>query len=226
MGLTPAMAQAACSGSDNDGRTAFLINPAVVPPVVDGNDCDVAILFDDGASHTVTAGRTFNARRYGILVEDGTDVDITGQEVYDIGDTPFTGAQYGTAIGYIEDSTGSVTGANLHDYQKNGTLMYGENTTVDMTNSIVRGRGPVATIAQNGIQYSAHAGGLIRGNVVTNHQYTGCSKADAKETGCTYTFATGILLYDVFQPEVDTSNNKYRKNDRNLIVVTHQSLHH
>jgi hypothetical protein len=67
-------------------------------------------------------------------------------------------------------------------YQKVGILVAGRvNATV--TDNVLAGAGPVAHIAQNGIQLSDGATGQVTGNQVSSHSYTGGGDV-----------ATGILV--------------------------------
>jgi len=69
---------------------------------------------------------------------------------------------------------------------------------------------------------SSGAAATVNDNFIEDHQYTGCTKADAKATGCTYYVSTGILLLSVDQALVDTKNNTYRNNDVNLYNGSNQ----
>jgi hypothetical protein len=222
VGSAPASA-ATCTPTDfmQDGRplTAALVNPADVTGTVDATGCDIAVYFSSGA-HTVTAAIIQNAFYYGVLVRNpGTSATITDSEVRFIGDgvggtfLP-TGAQHGNGIRFRDGATGSVDTTYVHHYQKGGIVVSNPGTSATVTNSHIQGLGPVAFIAQNGVQYSDHSAGLVRGNLIEDHQYTGPQD----------TFSAGLLLFDIEPPQIKHSLNHYRDNDRNLVMIPSSSL--
>ena len=221
--VSPAWA-APCTPTDfsQDGRplTAAHINPAAVTGLVDATGCDIAVYYNDGAAHTVNAATIQNAFYYGILVRNpNTDVTVTDSEVKWIGDgingtfLP-TGAQHGNGIRFRDGSTGAVDNSYIHHYQKGGVVVSNPGTSATVTDSHIQGLGPVDFIAQNGVQYSDHSAGLVRNNLIEDHEYTGPQN----------TFSTGLLLFDIEPPQVKHSLNLYRDNDRNVIVIPSASL--
>jgi hypothetical protein len=219
----PAQAIGPCTPTDftQDGRplTALMVNPPSVTGVVDATGCDIAVYFSSGP-HTVNAATIENAFYYGVLVRNaGTSATITNSEVRFIGDgnngtfLP-TGAQHGNGIRFRDGATGSVDNTYVHHYQKGGIVVSNPGTRATVTNSWIQGLGPVPFIAQNGIQYSDHSAGEIRGNLIEDNQYTGPQD----------TFSTGLLLFDIEPPQIKHSLNHYRDNDRNLIMIPSSSL--
>jgi hypothetical protein len=205
-----------------DGRplTAQQVNPPAVTGTVDARGCDIGVYFNDGAAHTVAGATVENAFYYGVLSNnEGTRTEVTDSEVRFIGDgmngtfLP-TGAQHGVGVAFRNGADGLIDSSYIHDYQKNGVLVNADNTTVDVTNSHVQGLGPVPFIAQNGVQYSNFAEGLIRDNLIEDNAYTGPAN----------TFSTGLLLFNIEPPEIKHSLNHYRDNDRNLVMVPASSL--
>ena len=200
--------------------TAALINPpdSLVPENLDASGCDIGIFYDVGSgSHVLRDKNVFGARYYGVLSRGkGVITKLVHSSVFDIGNKPHDGSQHGIAVAWREGAAGGLDSSQLYDYQKGGVLADGAGTNVQVTGNVVRGLGPVPFIAQNGVQVSRGATGDVNGNFIEDHEYTGCSKADAKATGCTYTESTGILLFQVDETLVDTSNNTYRNNDINL----------
>ena len=223
VGGAPASA-APCIPTDymQDGRplTAALVNPAALSGPVDGTLCDIAVYYNDGAPHTVTDATIENAFYYGILVRNPrTSVSITDSEVRFIGDVVGgeflpTGAQHGIGVRFRDGATGAVDSSYIHHYQKGGVVVSNPGTSATVTNSRVQGLGPVPFIAQNGVQYSDHSAGLVRGNLIEDHAYTGPAN----------TFSAGLLLFDIEPPEIKHSLNHYRDNDRNVVVVPSASL--
>ena len=161
------------------------------------------------------------ALRFGVLVDRGSTVDVTDSRVFDIRnpDPNLGGLQQGVAFEYIAGSKGTVQRDQVFNYQKNGTAFFDPGTTVNVLDSDFDGGGPTPVIARNGVQYADHAGGLVRNNTIHDHEYTGCSKQDSKATGCTFFQSAGILLFNIDQPNIDTSLNLFRNNDKNLFNV-------
>ncbi|MFZ6019286.1 MAG: hypothetical protein ACOYXO_06710, partial [Chloroflexota bacterium] len=115
---------------------------------------------------------------------------ISNVEIKNVQDTPFSGAQHGVAL-YVYNGDGQerqveVKDSKLVDFQKNGTVFFGSNLTVNFHDNEVIGKGPTPITAQNGVQFSGGASGEVKGNTVTGIAYT----------GATWT-ASGILLYEV-----------------------------
>lgn len=103
--------------------------------------------------------------------------EVQTVEITDVRDTPFSGAQHGVALyAYNADGTPrslTVTGVTIHDFQKNGMALMGAGLTVDVNNSQVTGYGPTTVTAQNGIQVSSGASGVIGPNAsVSGVSYT------------------------------------------------------
>jgi hypothetical protein len=205
---------------DSHPLTAAQVNPAATTGTVDATGCDIGVYFNDGADHTITGATIQNAFYYGVLTRNpGTTATISNSEIRFIGDgvggmfVP-TGAQHGVGAAWRNGSDGSLDSTYVHHYQKNGLLVANPGTTVRVTNSHVQGLGPVDFIAQNGVQYSDGAAGLVRGNLIEDNEYTGSQN----------TFSTGLLLFDIDPPDIKRSLNHYRDNDRNEVVIPSKSL--
>jgi hypothetical protein len=205
-----------------DGRplTAQLVNPASVSGTIDATGCDIAVYFNDGFDHTISAATIQNAFYYGVLTRNtGTTANISNSEIKFIGDglngtfLP-TGAQHGVGAAWRNGSDGTLDGSYVHQYQKNGVLVANPGTNVTVSHSHVQGLGPVTYIAQNGVQYSDHSAGFVRDNLIEDNEYTGPQD----------TFSTGLLLFDIEPPDIKRSLNHYRDNDRNEIVIPSSSL--
>jgi hypothetical protein len=103
------------------------------------------------------------------------------------------GCQSGTGI-FVQSGGGSVSSVEIndctvHDYQKNGITADEVGTSALIRHNVVTGLGPVAAIAQNGIQIGFGADGEIARNLVTNNVFTPCNNAAT----CT-AVATNILV--------------------------------
>ena len=166
-------------------------------------------------------------RLRGILF-DGVSGNITNSRIITIKRGLSSGCQEGNGIELRNfDGTGVKTvmidNNVVRDYQKNGITANGD-VAVTITSNTVQGAGRVDYIAQNGIQFGFGATGTVVGNSITDNFYTGCSNRDAAKTGCTPYVAAGLLLYDIDPSTVRRSNNTYRNNQFNVLLVTHQSL--
>ena len=152
--------------------TAAVVNPGLNyagPLPVSG--CQIGVYFDHNGSVT-NAVDISGATHYGVFADKGAAVNVTGSQIHQIGDNPFTGNQNGRAVFYANGATGTVSGNTITAYQKNGIVATGTGTAVQVLNNTVTGRGHINTIAQNGIVILSGATALIKGNTVTANWYT------------------------------------------------------
>jgi hypothetical protein len=203
-----AMADTAPGGqclSGPNGLTAKVIgNPLSTD--VDATGCDIGVYNPTGDLSGVSI---HGAKQYGVYV-DGK-FDVTGAHVYKIGDQPFDGMQYGVGIYYAPGATGMISGNTVTQYQKNGIVAAGPNTSVSVTGNTVTGLGTVNFIAQNGIVVKNGATATATGNTVSQNHYGG--------QGWT---ATGILFYEAQNaPKARTiaSTNHVFQNQRDVAIV-------
>jgi parallel beta-helix repeat protein len=102
---------------------------------------------------------------------------ITNNEVTNIMNDPFSGAQHGLGI-YVKNTDGQdreieIDNNEVSDFQKNGITVDGEGINATITNNTILGEGPTDITAQNGIQLSRNATGTIENNTVDGVYYTG-----------------------------------------------------
>ena len=179
-------AAAAClatGAQDRDGTTltARVVNPAgPVSGKVDATGCSVGVYFSQGSSGRVTRAEVFGARYYGVLVDGSghtVHVDVAGSNFHDIGDAPITAVRHGQGIAYRSfgggSATGTVSGNTVWNFQEAGINQTGPGSTVTVIGNTVRGRGPLATISQNGIQVIFGAHGTVLGNRISDLSYQG-----------------------------------------------------
>ena len=221
MFLAAAGAVMACTPTP-DG-TALIVDQAFVTGPVNATGCDIAVYYS-GAGGTIDTANIFGAKKYGVF-DRGQIVNITNSSVHNIGDVPFNGVQEGIGIYYIAGASGVMDSNVVSAYQKGGIVVKGTGSSATITNNTVAGLGPVPFIAQNGIQISDQATGTVTGNTITDNDYTGCSNHDAAKTGCIPYVSAGLLLYDVDPNTIKKSNNTYRNDQANLLMVTAGSLH-
>ena len=188
---------------------------------VDATGCDIGIYFPSTTSGTVNNAQIFGARYFGI-VADGAAVNVTNSSVHDIGNTPFDGSQHGVGIYYTSGASGLIDGNNVYRYQKGGIVMNGEGTTATVTNNTVTGLGPVDFIAQNGIQISRGAVATVRGNTISDNDYTGHAgvgpnPGGQNPPGWEY-YSAGLLLFQAGDG-TKTSMNHFSGNQHNYARI-------
>jgi hypothetical protein len=111
----------------------------------------------------------------------------------------YFGCQDGLGIyaqaGYGGSTQATVTIENnsVHDYDKNGITVDGNEVTATVTANYVVGIGPTPLIAQNGILISDGAFGKITANIVTDDIYVNPSNCNSNGSCAS---ASGILNYD------------------------------
>ena len=153
-----------------------------VTGTLDASSCNIGVYYAPGNGGSVSGADIYGANYFGV-VANGVSVDVTDSSIHDIGESPFNGSQHGVGVFYSE-ATGSVSGNSISDYQKNGVVVSGSGAAVTVSDNTVEGLGPVSFIAQNGIQISYRATGLVTGNSVSGNWYT-----PATWTAC------GLLFY-------------------------------
>ena len=129
----------------------------------------------------VSGADIHGAKYYGVVVE-GATVNVTGSKVHEIGDIPFNGTQHGRAILYINGASGTISGNQVYDFQKNGIEVSGlaadgvalssRKTSATVKNNVVTGEGPIDYIAQNGIVIRNGASATVAKNTVSGFDYT------------------------------------------------------
>ncbi len=132
--------------------------------------CQIGVYFDQAGS--VKNADIAGATHYGVFADKGATVDVSGSDI-NRSAKPFSGNQNGRAVFYANGATGTVSGNDIYDYQKNGVVLTGDKTAVQVLNNTVSGRGHLSTIAQNGVVILDKATGLIKGNSISHNWYTG-----------------------------------------------------
>ena len=134
-----------------------------------------------------------NDNLYGILVEGGAGLTLVTSVVQNIGADPLTsagGCQGGVGVKAGNSNTSQIghillDGDTVRGYQKNGITADGAGSTAFIASSTVTGAGPTPYIAQNGIQISTGATGVVIGSTISGNNYTGTGEASS----------TGVLVY-------------------------------
>jgi hypothetical protein len=162
---------------DGINMTAALINPAgTVSGPVAASGCNIGIYYGSGSRGKVNHADVSGANYFGV-VNDGGDVSVANSSIHDIGESPLNGTQHGLALYWSYDSgaTGSITGNQIWNYQKGGVVVNGPSDSATVSDNTVQGQGPVAYIAQNGIQIGYGASASVMRNYVAGNSYTGDS---------------------------------------------------
>ncbi len=155
-----------------------------------------------------------NYRFSGILYRNAGGV-ISNNLIRNITDNPQGGNQHGNGIIVRnEDSAArSVEIRNniLHDIQKNGISVSGNNLNATIDGNTVIGLGPTGTIAGNGIQVSGGAGGVVSYNIITGYDYIPAPPP------ATQWVSTGLLIYDAADG-IQILNNLVGASDVNIYL--------
>lgn len=164
-----------------------------------------------------------NARFSGVAYHNAGGL-IDTLEIKDVSNTPIDGTQHGVGIyAIVDDGTPrhiDTFDCTIYGYQKNGMAFNGDDLTVEVAGNDVAGAGPTAVIAQNGIQVSRGATGIVRDNVVRDnwctHPTAGCT--DEPTSTATADGAAGILLY-ASGDSVEVRGNVVEDNQYNIWAV-------
>ncbi len=165
------------------GLNAAIVNPGTVNSLdVDAKGCDIAIYYSPGTTGLVEYSQIHGAIMAGV-VNNHANVPIKFSSIYQIGDSPLDGVQYGLGI-YVYGlgsgpyvAKGDITNNTLWNYQKNGIVVKGG--TVNVLNNTLIGQGPVSFIAQNGVEVAYGSVGSIKNNIIFGHSYTGPANASS-----------------------------------------------
>jgi nitrous oxidase accessory protein NosD len=147
---------------------------------------------------------------YGIEIDGAGSAIITHDHITHIRDNPLSGTQNGVAILVGRQATGTTGSAiidhdTIDDYQKGGIVVDNGGSHADIEHTTIKGAGPTALIAQNGIQISNDATAEISHNEISGNVYT-------PQT----TEATGIVLFSTGAVTVD--HNELSHNDVGIYV--------
>ena len=157
---------------------------------LDAVGCDIGVYNPTSVSGASISG----ALHYGIVADGGT-LDVTNSTISNIGHTKSSmyGMQRGIGI-YYTDASGTISGNDISDYQKGG-IVARDGGRVTISGNTVTGWGPVASIAQNGVQVSYGTAAVVKGNTISGHDYT--------PTDWT---ATGLLIYQAGGVKASANN--------------------
>jgi hypothetical protein len=144
-------------------------------------------------------GDTCDDSLYGILVGGGADLKMTNSTMNGAGAHPLNGCQGGVGIQVgaawttpVEVGHATLTNVTVSGYQKNGITVDGTGSTATIIDTTVTGDGATTQIAQNGIQISNGALGIIRNSSVSGNE---CNNDSCGSDSITDYQAAGILFY-------------------------------
>jgi hypothetical protein len=188
-----------------------------VTGTLDATGCNIGVYYGPTESGSVSDADIFGANYYGVVVNGTpTSVNISASSIHDIGESPFNGSQHGVGVLYTTidqagtptglSATGTLRGSTITDYQKNGVVVSGDGAKATVKNNTVTGQGRIDWIAQNGIQISSGAMGIVTGNFVSRNFYT-----PKPVTAC------GLLFFHA--DGVKQSGNDFAGNEVNICNV-------
>ena len=136
---------------------------------------------------------------YGILVAGGATLKATNVTVDGGGASPINGCQGGVSVQVgmawttpVEVGHATLAHDTITEYQKNGITVDGTSSSANVTSTNVVGAGATTQTAQNGIQVSNGALGIIKSSTVSGNE---CDNAACGPEGFSQTQATGLLFY-------------------------------
>lgn len=166
-----------------------------------------AIIYDQAHGLQVT-GLTIEGPSTGIsagvLVNGGSNAQITNDVIIHVHDAPMSGDESGYGIEVTGGGNASISFDSISDYQKNGILITGAGSSATICSVTVTGDGPTDVITQNGIVFDYGAGGSVSNSTVSANQ-----TLLPFESG-------GILAYNSAQ--VSIFDNVVFKNDGDIIL--------
>jgi parallel beta-helix repeat protein len=182
-----------------------------------------AIVDVDGARGVEIEGFTITGPAAGIeagvLVENGGSARIESNHITRIQDAVSGGLQAGFGVEVGRSSLGGaattgsaeITGNLIDQYQKGGVVVSNVGSSAEVSFNVVRGVGPTAVIAQNGIEFSDGAVGSIKRNVAADNVFQSPTEPAAFA-------AAGVLL---FQPGagIEVEGNVVRNNDAGVWAI-------
>ncbi len=215
------------------------LTAAVVPtrPIehanIDASGCDVGVYLGPTSNRQIIVGtKIHDANQMGVFADQAQNVVIAFAEIFKIGNHDNTGAfapnGVQTGIGlYFRGASGWVEGADIYQYQKNGTAfncLWNADFTVclkpshvSMRHSRATGLGQVNYIAQNGIQYWDSTAPEFEDNTARDNMYLNPADLTYNKSSTGYLFlCTNIKNEDQLRDE----HNRAFHNDINYDVTT------
>lgn len=199
--------------------TAAVVNPEKpVTGTIDATGCQIGVYFGAGAHGRVVNAEISGASHFGVIADAGfgnVTLDVKNSSIHHIGDSPFTSAQRGVGIYVAAYEPGAraratIAGNTIERYQKGGIVANGSGVTAEINENVVIGLGPVAFIAQNGIQVGYGADAIVARNRVEGNSFTGVTAVAAGivvvggawYSGLPYTTGTRVVGNTVLENDI------------------------
>ena len=136
---------------------------------------------------------------YGILVAGGATLNLTNSSIVAAGAVPLNGCQGGIGIQVgmawttpVQVGHANLSGVRISGYQKNGITVDGAGSSANIGATTLTGIGPTPSIAQNGIQISNGASGLIYNSTISGDE---CDAAACGPDILNSTQSIGVLFF-------------------------------
>jgi hypothetical protein len=190
---TPVVSTTNCQAKDTSSQTPQSVVEICGAAAGGANTRGVAVAISRVTVQGDWPADVCNDNLYGILVEGGASLFLTGSTVEHVGADPLTqagGCQGGVDVDAGSSYTGQIGHAilskdTIETYQKNGVVIDGSGSTGSVARTTVTGAGATPYIAQNGVQISTGATGSVAVSVISGNNYTGKGEASS----------SGILIY-------------------------------
>ncbi len=178
--MRPCAASCQPTGFVRDGinLTAAQIGGPVTGEL-DATGCDIGVYNPTSVSGADIHG----AHYFGVVVDGMTNVNVTNSKVHEHRRRPAQ-RHRSTAVPslYINGASGTISGNQVYDFQKNGIEVIGltadggalssVKTSATVQKNVVTGEGPIDYIAQNGIVIRNGANATVKNNTVSGFDYT------------------------------------------------------
>ena len=148
---------------------------------------------------------------YGILVAGGATLNLTNSSIVAAGAVPLNGCQGGIGIQVgmawttpVQVGHANLSGVRISGYQKNGITVDGAGSSANIGATTLTGIGPTPSIAQNGIQISNGASGLIHNSTISGDE---CDAAACGPDILNSTQSIGVLFFGAAAGSSVTGSN-------------------
>jgi len=147
-------------------------------------------------------------RVYGVVAAGNANLTLTGSNIVGArGHTEINGCQWGVGLllgsYYAGPATVKLSTDAISEYDKNGMAIEHAGTTATISRVTVKGAGPTAAIAQNGIGVQEGAKAAISASTISGNE---CNNPVCGPDALTQTQSTGIYFYEAgFASSIKTS---------------------
>jgi parallel beta-helix repeat protein len=188
---------------------AVMVDDKAIVEIEGANDVSVRDFTISGPG-----GSGCDSIRYGVLVggpsgDASNNAEIRHNHITHIRDAGNSGCQNGNAVQVGRQALGlsgsaDVVGNTIDDFQKTGVIVDGTGSSGDVRQNTIDGLGPIAFIAQNGVQISRTAVADVNHNEITDLQYSPQTVASA-----------GVLVFQA-DSGTEVSHNSVLRTDEGI----------